>query len=85
MIALGAVVKGGTPHFDYVAGSAVNGLSSVALESGVPIGLGLLTTDIMEQAIDARVARQATRAKRRTGCVQQMSLLNTLAQNPAWT
>ncbi len=52
LIALGAVVRGQTPHFDYVAGECASGLARIALESGVPIGFGVLTTDTMEQAID---------------------------------
>src|ERR1700682_2221361 len=52
LIALGAVVRGQTPHFDYVAGECASGLSRIALESGVPVTFGVLTTDTMEQAID---------------------------------
>jgi 6,7-dimethyl-8-ribityllumazine synthase len=52
LVALGAVVRGQTPHFDYVAGECASGLARIALESGVPIGFGVLTTDTMEQAID---------------------------------
>jgi 6,7-dimethyl-8-ribityllumazine synthase len=52
LIALGAVVRGQTPHFDYVAGECASGLSRIALESGVPVAFGVLTTDTMEQAID---------------------------------
>ena len=49
-VALGAVVRGDTPHFEYVAGEASRGLSMLQGEFGVPIGFGLLTTDNMEQA-----------------------------------
>jgi 6,7-dimethyl-8-ribityllumazine synthase len=52
LIALGAVVRGQTPHFDYVAGECSSGLARIALESGVPIAFGVLTTDTMEQAMD---------------------------------
>ena len=52
LIALGAVVRGQTPHFDYVAGECAAGLARIALESGVPIAFGVLTTDTMEQAVD---------------------------------
>lgn len=52
LIALGAVVRGQTPHFDYVAGECASGLARIALESGVPIAFGVLTTDTMEQALD---------------------------------
>ena len=49
-VAIGAVVRGETPHFDYVAGEASRGLALLQGEFGVPIGFGLLTTDTMEQA-----------------------------------
>jgi len=50
VIALGCVIRGETPHFDYVAGEAAKGLAAVALGCGVPVGFGLLTTDTTEQA-----------------------------------
>lgn len=52
IVALGAVIRGGTPHFEYVASEATKGLALVSLESGVPLGFGLLTTDNIEQAIE---------------------------------
>jgi 6,7-dimethyl-8-ribityllumazine synthase len=52
LIALGAVVRGETPHFDYVAGECASGLARIALETGVPVAFGVLTTDTMEQAVD---------------------------------
>ena len=52
LIALGAVIRGDTPHFDYVAGECASGVSRVALESGIPIAFGVLTTDTVEQAMD---------------------------------
>ncbi|MGH7475016.1 MAG: 6,7-dimethyl-8-ribityllumazine synthase [Longimicrobiales bacterium] len=51
IIALGCVVRGETPHFEYVAGEAARGLAEVALGQGVPVAFGLLTTDSMDQAI----------------------------------
>jgi 6,7-dimethyl-8-ribityllumazine synthase len=50
VIALGAVIRGETPHFDYVAGEAARGLQQVGLETGVPVVFGVLTTDTWEQA-----------------------------------
>jgi 6,7-dimethyl-8-ribityllumazine synthase len=50
VIALGCVIRGETPHFDYVAGEAAKGLGAVALTSGVPVAFGVLTTDTTEQA-----------------------------------
>ena len=52
IIALGAVIRGATPHFEYVATEASKGLAHVALASGLPIGFGLLTTDSLEQAVE---------------------------------
>lgn len=52
VIALGAVIRGGTPHFDYVAGECVKGLSVVSLESKIPVAFGVLTVDSIEQAIE---------------------------------
>jgi 6,7-dimethyl-8-ribityllumazine synthase len=52
VIALGVVIRGGTPHFEYVCSAATDGLNRVALDTGVPIGFGLLTCDTEEQALD---------------------------------
>jgi 6,7-dimethyl-8-ribityllumazine synthase len=52
VIALGAVIRGGTPHFDFVAGECASGLTRVALDRGVPVAFGVLTTDDVEQAVE---------------------------------
>ncbi len=52
LIALGAVIRGQTPHFDYVAGECASGLARIGLETGLPIAFGVLTTDTVEQAMD---------------------------------
>ncbi len=52
VICLGAVIRGGTPHFDYVSSEVTKGVASVSLESGVPVSFGVLTTDSVEQAIE---------------------------------
>lgn len=52
LIALGAVIRGQTPHFDYVAGECAGGIARIALETAVPIAFGVLTTDTVEQAVD---------------------------------
>lgn len=52
IVALGAVIRGGTPHFEYVAGECVKGLASVSLEYDLPIGFGVLTVDTIEQAVE---------------------------------
>lgn len=52
VVALGVVIRGGTPHFDYVCNAATDGLTRVALDHGVPVGFGLLTCDTEQQALD---------------------------------
>ena len=52
IVALGAVIKGQTAHFDFVAGECASGVARAALESGVPVGFGVLTCETLEQAID---------------------------------
>jgi 6,7-dimethyl-8-ribityllumazine synthase len=52
VICLGAVIRGSTPHFDYVAAEVSKGIAQVSLESGIPMGFGILTTDTLEQAIE---------------------------------
>ncbi len=52
IVALGVVMRGSTPHFDFVANESVKGLAQVGLEFGLPIGFGLLTTDTLEQTIE---------------------------------
>jgi 6,7-dimethyl-8-ribityllumazine synthase len=52
LICLGAVIRGSTPHFDYVANEVSKGIASVSLETGIPVSFGVLTTDTIEQAIE---------------------------------
>jgi 6,7-dimethyl-8-ribityllumazine synthase len=52
IIALGCIIRGGTPHFEYVAGEATRGLGAVAREASVPLSLGVLTTDTVDQALE---------------------------------
>jgi 6,7-dimethyl-8-ribityllumazine synthase len=52
ILALGCVIRGSTPHFDYVAGEATKGSAQVAMQHGVPVLLGVLTTDTIEQAVE---------------------------------
>jgi 6,7-dimethyl-8-ribityllumazine synthase len=52
VVALGVVIRGGTPHFDYVCSAATDGLNRVALDTGVPVGFGVLTCDDEAQALD---------------------------------
>ena len=52
IIALGAVIRGGTPHFEYVAGECTKGLAHVTMEYGIPVAFGVLTVDSIEQAVE---------------------------------
>ncbi len=52
VICLGAVIRGSTPHFDYVAAEVSKGIAHISLDTGVPISFGILTTDTLEQAIE---------------------------------
>ncbi len=52
VVALGVVIRGGTPHFEFVCNAATDGLNRVALDAGVPVGFGLLTCDTEQQALD---------------------------------
>lgn len=52
IVCVGAVIRGSTPHFDFVASEATKGIARVALDSGVPVALGVITTDTLEQAIE---------------------------------
>ena len=52
VIALGCVIRGGTPHFEYVAGEATRGLGAISRSSSVPVSLGVLTTDTVDQALE---------------------------------
>jgi 6,7-dimethyl-8-ribityllumazine synthase len=63
VVALGCVIRGDTPHFEYVAGAAARGLQQVGLETGVPVAFGVLTVDTLEQALE----RAATGAGNKGG------------------
>jgi 6,7-dimethyl-8-ribityllumazine synthase len=61
IICLGAVIRGDTPHFDYVAGQAASGLAQIAVETGVPVAFGVLTTNTVEQAVDRAGAKSGNK------------------------
>lgn len=61
VICLGAVIRGDTPHFDYVAGEAAKGLAQASLQAGVPVAFGVLTTNTLEQAIDRAGAKSGNK------------------------
>ena len=78
IVALGAVIRGGTPHFEYVAGECVKGMSQVTLKHGVPIAFGVLTVDSIEQAIE----RAGTKAGNKGGeaAASAIEMVNLLRQ-----
>ena len=61
IICLGAVIRGGTPHFEYLASEVSRGISRVSLDSGVPVIQGIITADTLEQAIDRAGAKEGNR------------------------
>lgn len=81
IIALGAVIRGGTPHFDYVAGECTKGVASVMLESEIPVSFGVLTTDTIEQAIERSGTKAGNKGADAAMCALEMvSLLRNLAK-----
>jgi 6,7-dimethyl-8-ribityllumazine synthase len=78
VVALGVIIRGGTPHFDYVCDAATSGLSRVALDTGVPIGFGLLTCDDEAQALDRAGLPDSREDKGREAAEAALSLALTL-------
>ena len=79
IVALGAVIRGGTPHFEYVAGECVKGLASVALEYDLPIGFGVLTVDSIDQAVERAGTKAGNKgAEAALSMLEMVSLLRRL-------
>ncbi len=79
IIALGAVIRGGTPHFDYVAGECAKGLGVVGLDAGLPVVFGVLTTDSIEQAIERSGTKAGNKgADAALTAIEMISLLKAL-------
>jgi 6,7-dimethyl-8-ribityllumazine synthase len=78
IIAIGAVIRGGTPHFEYVAGECVKGIAHVSLKHGIPVAFGVLTVDSIEQAIE----RAGTKAgnKGAEAAMSAIEMVNLLRQ-----
>ena len=78
IIALGAVIRGGTPHFDFVAGECNKGLAQVSLDYGIPVAFGVITTDSIEQAIE----RSGTKAgnKGAEAALGALEMVNVISQ-----
>ncbi|MDH3715903.1 MAG: 6,7-dimethyl-8-ribityllumazine synthase [Gammaproteobacteria bacterium] len=79
LVALGTIIRGATPHFDYVAGECSKGLANVALQRAVPVGFGVLTTDTVEQAIERAGTKAGNKgADAALSTVEMISLLRKL-------
>lgn len=81
VVALGAVIRGATPHFDYVAGECASGLARLSLEYNKPVGFGVLTTDTIEQAIERAGSKAGNKGSEAASTVvNMMSLINKLGE-----
>jgi 6,7-dimethyl-8-ribityllumazine synthase len=79
IIALGAVIRGGTPHFEYVAGECVKGLAQVSMQSSVPVSFGVLTVDTIEQAIERAGTKAGNKGEEAAmSAIEMVSLLKQL-------
>ena len=79
IVALGAVIRGGTPHFEYVAGECVKGISQVSLDSEIPIAFGVLTVDTVDQAIERAGDNSGNKgAEAAESTIRMISLLEKL-------
>jgi len=79
VIALGAVIRGGTPHFDYVCAEVSKGVASVSLDSGVPVAFGVLTTDSVEQAIERAGTKAGNKGvEAAMSAIEMVNLLGTV-------
>ena len=72
VVCLGAVIRGATPHFDYVANECVKGLAQVMLETNVPVGFGVLTVDTLEQAIERAGSKAGNKGVEAAAAVLEM-------------
>jgi 6,7-dimethyl-8-ribityllumazine synthase len=81
VVALGALVRGATAHFEYIAAQASAGLAAVTRETGVPVGFGLLTTETVEQALERAGGKAGNKgAEAAASAVEMVQLLRRMAQ-----
>jgi 6,7-dimethyl-8-ribityllumazine synthase len=79
VIALGALIRGGTPHFDYLSAEVTKGIAQVMLETGIPVSFGVLTTDTVEQAIERAGAKAGNKgAEAAQSALEMVSLLRRM-------
>ena len=84
VVALGAVIRGGTPHFDYVAGEATKGVAQVAMEASCAVSLGVLTCDTMEQALERAGVKAGNKgAEAAAAAIEQAQVLRLASAGPA--
>lgn len=84
IIALGTVIRGDTPHFDYIAAEATKGLAQVQGESGIPVAFGVLTTNTLEQAVDRAGAKSGNKGfDAAMSAVEMANLMRKLRGAPA--
>ena len=82
LICLGAVIRGETPHFDYVAGEAAKGLGQISMQTGVPVSFGVLTTNTLEQAVDRAGAKSGNKgADAAITAIEMGNLMKRLRSN----
>ena len=81
IIALGAVIRGSTPHFDYVAGESASGLNKVQMDTGVPCSFGVLTVDTIEQAIERAGTKSGNKgAEASLVAIEMVSVLRQISE-----
>ncbi|MGB0225917.1 MAG: 6,7-dimethyl-8-ribityllumazine synthase [Litorivicinaceae bacterium] len=81
IIALGAVIRGSTPHFDYVAGESASGLNKVQMDTGVPCSFGVLTVDTIEQAIERAGTKAGNKgAEASLVAIEMVSVLRQISE-----
>jgi len=79
IITLGAVIRGGTPHFDYVAGECASGIARISVEEQIPVAFGVLTTDTIEQAIERSGTKAGNKgADAAMSALEMVSLIRNL-------
>ena len=79
IIAIGAVIRGGTPHFDFVAGECNKGLAQVCLDAGIPVSFGVITTDSIEQAIERAGTKAGNKgAEAALGALEMVNVLDKI-------
>lgn len=79
IIALGAVIRGGTPHFDFVAGECNKGLAQVSLEFDIPVAFGVITTDSIEQAIERSGTKAGNKGSEAAlGALEMVNVMSSL-------